>query len=47
MQQEDEEEDIKSYWMTVRKREVSWKLKRKHYISLLGELALEYATILS
>jgi len=29
-QEDEEEEDVSSYWMTVRKREDSWKLKRKH-----------------
>jgi hypothetical protein len=38
---EDKKEDLSSYWMTLRKREDSRILKRKHYIALCGELALE------
>lgn len=40
---EEDEEDIRSYWMTVRKREdiVNWN--SKHQISLCEELDLEEA----
>jgi len=36
----DEEENISSCWMTLRKREGTGKLKRKHQIALSGELVL-------
>ena len=44
---EGKEEDVSSYWITLRKLEdiVNWK--RKHYIALPGELALEEAVDLS
>jgi hypothetical protein len=32
--QEEEEEDISSYWMTLRTREGTGIRKRKHYITL-------------
>jgi hypothetical protein len=38
---EDKKEDLSSYWMTFRKTEDIGTLKRKHYIALCGELALE------
>jgi hypothetical protein len=43
----DEEEDVSSYWMTLRKRKDTLHCKRKHQIALCGELALEKATDLS
>ena len=36
-----------SYWITLREREDTENWKRKHYITLNGELALEVATVLS
>jgi hypothetical protein len=38
-----EEEDISSYWMTLRKRKDSGNLKRKHYMVMCEEIALEEA----
>ena len=40
---EDEEEDISSYWMILRKREGAGNLRWKHYIALCGELTGEEA----
>jgi len=34
---EDEEEDVRSYWTTLRKREGTENLKRKYQITLCGE----------
>jgi hypothetical protein len=42
-----EEEDISTYWMPLRKYEDTEHRKRKHQIALCGELALEEATDLS
>jgi hypothetical protein len=44
---EDEEEDVNSYCMTLRKREDPGNLQTKNYIALSGELALEEAVDLS
>jgi phage anti-repressor protein len=44
---EDEEGDVSSYWITVRKRENPGSCKMKHKISLSGEIALEVAMDLS
>jgi hypothetical protein len=44
---EDEEEDVESYWMTLRKGEDTLVWKRKLSIALCGELALEEALDLS
>jgi len=38
---EGEEEGVSSYWMTLRKKKDTGNWKRKHYIALCGELALE------
>jgi len=40
---EDEEEDVRSYWINLRKREDIGHWKRRHWIALCGELALEVA----
>jgi hypothetical protein len=40
---DDEEEDISSYWMILRKREGTESWKQKHQIAVCGELALEKA----
>ena len=32
----DDEDDVSSYWMTFRRREVTGTWKRKRYIALLG-----------
>jgi len=42
--QEDEEEDVGSYWMTLRKEEDNLIWRRKLWIALCGELALEEAS---
>jgi hypothetical protein len=47
MGREDEKKGLRSYWMTLRRREVTGYLKRKHYIALCGELDLEEAVELS
>jgi hypothetical protein len=39
--QEDKEEDVSSYLMTLRKREDARNWKRKHWIALFGELSVE------
>jgi hypothetical protein len=39
--QEDEEQNVSSYWMILRKRQDAGNRKRKYYIALFGELALE------
>jgi len=44
---EDKEEDVSSYWMALRKREVTENWKRKACIALLGELALTEALVVS
>jgi hypothetical protein len=44
---EDEEEDVSSYWIILRKREDVGYWKRKHKIALCGEIALEVAVDLS
>jgi hypothetical protein len=36
-----ENEDVSSYYITLRKREDTANCKRKHYIALCGELILE------
>jgi len=41
--QEDEEEDVRNYSMTLRKREDNGNLKRQHQIALSRELAVEEA----
>jgi hypothetical protein len=38
---QDNEEDVSSYWMILRKREDTGILKRKHQSELSGELNLE------
>ena len=43
----DEEEDVKSYWMNLRKTEDTENWKRKYQIAFGGELALEVAMGLS
>ena len=45
--QEDEEEDVGSYWMSLRKGEDTLIWRRKLWIALCGELALEEALDLS
>ena len=37
------QEDVSSYWVTLRKWEYTADVKRKYYITLCGELALEEA----
>ena len=37
---EDEEEELNSYWKTLRKGEDTVNWNRKHYIALCGEPAL-------
>ena len=44
---EDKEEDVGSYWMTLRKGEDAVIWKRKLWIALCGELALEETLDLS
>jgi len=44
---EDEEEDVRSYWIILRKREDIGYWKRRHWIALWWELALEVAIDLS
>jgi hypothetical protein len=38
---EDERESVSSYWMTLRKRKNTGNWKRKHWLPLSGERALE------
>ena len=38
---EGEEEDVSSYWMTLRKREGTVHWKKKHWIAVCAEQALE------
>ena len=38
---EDEEEDVSSYWMTLRKGQDIGKWKGDHWLALYGELAME------
>jgi hypothetical protein len=45
--QEDKEEDVESYWMTLKKKEDTLIWRRKLWITLCGELALEEALDLS
>jgi hypothetical protein len=45
--QEDKEEDIESHWMTLRKEKDTLIWRRKLWIVLYGELALEEALDLS
>jgi hypothetical protein len=45
--QEDEVEDVGSYWMTLRKGDDTLIWRRKLWIALCGELALEKALDLS
>jgi hypothetical protein len=40
---EDEEEEVSRWWITLRKREDTGHLKKKHQITLCGELSLEEA----
>jgi hypothetical protein len=35
---EDEEEDVRSYWITFRKREGTVNYKQYHYVALCGEM---------
>jgi len=44
---EDEEQGVSSYWMSLGKIVVTVNWKRKHYLSLCGELASEEATELT
>jgi hypothetical protein len=44
---QDEEEDVSSYWMTLRKRECTGNWKGKHKMAVSAELALEEAMDLS
>ena len=44
---EDKEEDVGSYWMTLRKGEDTLIWRRNLWIALFGELALEEALDLS
>jgi hypothetical protein len=37
----DKEEDVNSYWMTLRKREDAESSQRKQQITISGELALK------
>ena len=41
--QEDEEEDVSSYWMTLREGESTRNWKNKHYTALCEKLNLEEA----
>ena len=41
---EDEEEEVSSYWVTLRKREAVSPWKRKNYLALSGKFALEHVT---
>jgi hypothetical protein len=45
--QEDEEGDVSSCWMNLRKQEDTGSLRRKLRIALFGELSLEEAMDLS
>jgi len=47
MYMEDKEEDVGSYWMTLRKGEDTLIWKRKLWIALCAELAFEEALDLS
>jgi hypothetical protein len=38
---EDEEEYVSRYWMTLKKRKDTGNLKRKPWIALCGEIAVE------
>ena len=44
---EDEEEDISSYWTTLKEKRGYWKLKMEHYIALCGEFTWEKAVELT
>jgi hypothetical protein len=44
---DDEEKEVSSYWLTLRKRHDTGNCHRKQYSVLFGELALEGATDLS
>ena len=44
---EDKEEEVSSYWMTLKKRGDTGNWNRKHWIALHGELAWEEAMDLS
>jgi hypothetical protein len=44
---EDKHKDVSSCWVTLRKWENAADLKRKYFITLCGELALEEAVDLS
>jgi hypothetical protein len=39
--QEDEEEGVSIYWMTLGKREGTGNWNREHWIALCGEMAVE------
>jgi len=41
MEREDEEEDVSSYYLSLRKRDDTEIWNRKHWITLLGKLAFE------
>jgi len=43
MGQQNEEEGISSYWVTIRKWKDNENWKRNHYIALSGEVTLEQA----
>ena len=43
----DEEEDVNSYWLTVRKRQDTGNRKRKHQITPCGEFGFEESVVLS
>jgi len=44
MWREEDEEDVNSYWITLRKGDNTGNGKWKHYIALCGELALDDTT---
>jgi hypothetical protein len=44
---EDDEKEVSSYWMNLRKKENTGNWKKKHQIALCGELALEEIVDLS
>jgi hypothetical protein len=45
--QEDEEEDVNSYWMALRKTEGTGISKRQYQVALVREIALEEVMNLS
>jgi len=46
-EQEDDEKEVNSYWMRLRKRESTVNWKGRHHVSLSGEQVLEEALNLS